>query len=158
MKDTKSILNCPACGCEMKKVKLDSTGFFVDICADGCGGIWLDNRELDKIDEEWTDIHKVNETYTNKEYTRIDTTKMRLCPVCGAKMVKNYASAKREIEVDECYFCGGKFLDNHELEAIRHQYRTDEERSNDAVKLSLDLGSMRNIFEEILSKDLANEE
>ena len=48
-------------------------------------------------------------------------------------MVKNYSSVKREISVDECYTCGGKFLDNGELRKIRDEYRTAEERGQDVV-------------------------
>ena len=39
----------------------------------------------------------------------------RVCPNCGTKMVKNHSSINADIEVDECYACGGKFLDNGEL-------------------------------------------
>ena len=42
MKDTEKVLNCPACGIEMKIVWFEDIGFFVDICTDGCGGVWLD--------------------------------------------------------------------------------------------------------------------
>ena len=49
-------------------------------------------------------------------------------------MVKNYASVKKEVQIDECYSCGGKFLDHGELEKIRAQYATEEERSADIMK------------------------
>ena len=44
-------------------------------------------------------------------------------------MVKNFSSANRSIQIDECYSCGGKFLDNGELQAIRAEFETEEERS-----------------------------
>ena len=44
-------------------------------------------------------------------------------------MVKNFASVKNEVQIDECYTCGGKFLDHGELEKIRAQYATEAERS-----------------------------
>ena len=46
-------------------------------------------------------------------------------------MAKNYSSVKREIQIDECYSCFGKFLDGGELEKIRAEYPTEEERSAD---------------------------
>ncbi len=52
MADTKKILNCPACGKEMKKIPLEDYGFCVDICLDGCGSIVFDNREFQKFDEK----------------------------------------------------------------------------------------------------------
>ena len=49
-------------------------------------------------------------------------------------MHKNYSSIKQEILVDDCYSCGGKFLDNGELQKIRAEYVTNEERVADAIK------------------------
>ena len=51
------------------------------------------------------------------------------------KMVKNVMkSAEINIEVDDCYSCGGKFIDNKELQAIRNQYPTEKERVEAALK------------------------
>lgn len=33
-------------------------------------------------------------------------------------MVKNSSSIHKKIEVDDCYSCGGKFLDNNELQKL----------------------------------------
>ena len=49
-------------------------------------------------------------------------------------MVKNFASSLHEIQIDECYGCGGKFLDNGELQKIRAQFATEQERADAAVK------------------------
>lgn len=49
-------------------------------------------------------------------------------------MVKNWASSKQEIQVDDCYSCGGKFLDNGELQKIREQFETEKDRSDAALE------------------------
>ena len=49
--DTIDIIKCPACGKEMEKVFIPSEGINIDICTDGCGGIFFDNREFDKFNE-----------------------------------------------------------------------------------------------------------
>ena len=49
-------------------------------------------------------------------------------------MVKNHTSVKGNIEVDDCYVCGGKFLDNDELVKIREEYASNVERSADVLK------------------------
>ncbi len=49
-------------------------------------------------------------------------------------MVKNFASPKKEVQIDECYKCGGKFLDNGELQKIRAEYKNQEERTDDVMK------------------------
>lgn len=135
MADNKDIIiNCPACGKKMLKVYFPSQGINLDVCADGCGGIYFDNRELDKFDEKHEDITPLVEIFEGKTFQKVDESDTRICPVCGMKMVKNFAGPKHEVEIDECYSCGGKFLDNNELEKIRSQYNTEEERAADAIK------------------------
>lgn len=58
----------------------------------------------------------------------------RICPNCGSKMVKNHSSIHQSIEVDDCYACGGKFLDNSELQKIRAEYQNNSERDEDILK------------------------
>ena len=74
------------------------------------------------------------EKIANKEFEKVDTTQDRICPNCGAKMVKNSTSIKKTIEVDDCYSCGGKFLDNEELIKIREEYENNEQRDADILK------------------------
>ncbi|MHC5027271.1 MAG: TFIIB-type zinc ribbon-containing protein [Planctomycetota bacterium] len=51
-------LDCPACGDSMRVLNYATdTGICVDRC-DGCGGIWLDDQELEKVQallEDWAD-------------------------------------------------------------------------------------------------------
>ncbi len=129
MADTKETLICPACGCEMEKVYSNEHDIYVDICTKGCGGMFFDNRELKKFDEGREDINFILSAINNKEFKRVDTTEQRTCPVCSAIMVKNHTDFSGEIEIDECYSCGGVFLDNGELLKLRSQYETEEERA-----------------------------
>ena len=136
MTDSKNLLICPACGKFMKKVYMPEAGVNVDVCVDGCGGIWFDNREDLKFDEKNENIDEILKELDGKDFVEVDEQKDRYCPVCAHKMVKNYCSVKHEIEVDECYSCGGKFFDRKELEAMRAQYDTEEERINAVNALS----------------------
>lgn len=129
MTDSKNILTCPACGKEMKKYFLKSVKFNVDICTDGCGGIFLDNREYKKITETPEAIKEINSITQGKTYQKVDSSYKRICPVCKMKMIKNSTSIKNEIIIDECYSCGGKFLDNGELDKIQNEYSSEEERT-----------------------------
>ncbi len=54
--DTLETIKCPACGKEMEKVFIPSEGINIDICTNGCGGIFFDNREFDKFNEGHEDI------------------------------------------------------------------------------------------------------
>lgn len=133
MTDNMNVINCPACGCEMEKVFMPKQGVNLDVCTKGCGGIYFDNRELSKFDEPNEDISPLNAVFEGKNFMAVDESKIRKCPVCGMDMVKNFASAKYEIQIDECYGCGGKFLDYNELDKIRSQYSSEKERADDVL-------------------------
>lgn len=134
MADTLKTLICPACGKEMEKVFIPAEGINIDICTNGCGGIYFDNREFENFDEKHEDISKILEKIENKEFVKVDESLDRKCPNCGAKMVKNHSSIKKEIQIDECYSCGGKFLDRDELVRIREEYDTVEQRDEDIMR------------------------
>lgn len=134
MADSLKTLKCPACGKDMEKVFIPAEGINLDICTQGCGGIYFDNREFKEFDEKNEDISAILEKISNKSFEKVDTTVNRFCPNCGAKMVKNHSSAQKIIEVDDCYNCGGKFLDNNELIKIRAEYDTEEQRSEDVMQ------------------------
>lgn len=134
MADTLKALKCPACGKDMEKVFIPNLGINLDICTDGCGGIYFDNREFERFDEKDEDISKILEKISGKEFAPVDQSQTRICPNCGTKMVKNSSSIHKKIEVDDCYSCGGKFLDNNELQKIREEYDTAEQRDEDILK------------------------
>lgn len=133
MADSTKTLICPACGKEMEKIYVERTQCFIDVCTNGCGGIFFDNREFKKFDEDHESIDEIKKVLEGKEFKPVDASYKRVCPACGMKMMKNSTSIKGEIIVDDCYGCGGKFLDYGELEKIRAEYKTEEERSQDVL-------------------------
>ena len=118
MADTKENLICPACGHSMKKIFVPSAGINVDLCLEGCGGIFFDNRELEKFDEETEDISVISGSLHGRDFETTDEEAVRHCPACGTPMVK-IGGAEGSVEIDSCNVCGGKFLDYGELEEIR---------------------------------------
>ena len=138
MSDTHQQLKCPACNKDMTKVFIPKEGVNIDICLDGCGGMWFDNRELSYFDEQDEKIEEIINVISNKTFAEVDQMNHRSCPACGARMVKNFSSVKQAIQIDECYSCGGKFLDKNELLKFRDEYATEEDRSQDTLKLMYD--------------------
>lgn len=67
----------------------------------------------------------------DKTYHSAIIIENRICPVCGAKMVQNQAADG--IVIDECYTCGGKFLDYGELEKIKESKNIQEEKIKEIV-------------------------
>lgn len=132
MTDSKDKLYCPACNIRMEKV-ITEQGVNIDICTDGCGGIWFDNRELEKFDEASENAKEIDICLSNKDFKKVDTEQTRVCPVCKKNMVKHKVSANCDVEIDECYTCGGKFLDYQELDEIRKSASTEQEQINTLV-------------------------
>ncbi len=134
MADTYETINCPACGKKMLKIFVKECGINVDICKDGCGGIFFDNRELKYFDEQHELVDETIRQMEAQDYPPVDETVDRFCPTCGAKMVKNNTSATGSIQIDECYTCGAKFLEHGELTRMRAEFATEKQRSADAIK------------------------
>lgn len=130
MSDTFDEISCPACHKPMKKIYLVNQKFNVDICLEGCGGLFLDNRELKKIDENMEDIDPILEQIKDREFQEVDSSVKRTCPMCGHIMVKNYSSHLGKVQIDECYNCGGKFFDHGELIKLREEFATENDRIN----------------------------
>ncbi|MCM1004619.1 MAG: zf-TFIIB domain-containing protein [Candidatus Gastranaerophilales bacterium] len=118
MADTKIHLECPACGKEMTKLYMAEAGVNIDICLDGCGGIYFDNRELEKFDESHEKIDEILNAIEGRHFEPVEDKEVRLCPVCEVQMSK-MGAANGEVQIDVCNHCGGKFLDNGELLKIR---------------------------------------
>ena len=127
MADNTHKIECPACGCEMKKIYVEDAEVCVDICTDGCGGIYFDNREFNKFDEPHENIDVIIKELEGKEFKEVDEREVRICPICNVPMVKA-GSGVAGVEIDVCYTCGAKFLDNGELEKIREGKFSENEQ------------------------------
>ena len=88
MADSTQTLICPACGKEMQKIFIERTNCYIDICTEGCGGIFFDNREYKKFDENHENIDEIKKALEGKTFKPVDNTIKRVCPVCGMKMMK----------------------------------------------------------------------
>lgn len=154
--DTQETIKCPACGCEMKKVYSDKAKVFIDICTEGCGGVFFDNRELEKFDESHENAEVIFNALGNKEFQPVDESLTRTCPACNAPMVK-MGSGKGAVEIDVCNTCGGKFLDNGELQKIREGVKQEDGFLNgfiDSVWEDAKPSPRREFFENIVKKML----
>jgi len=108
-------------------VEEDFGGVSVDVCKDGCKGIWFDWGELKDLDESHEGVGRVLEEALKSP--RQNTGRGPLnCPKCGIKMREHKYKNAKEVSVDECYACGGFFLDSGELKQIRGNYMSEDER------------------------------
>ena len=124
-------MNCPACSHVLQPMTF--SGITLDVCQGGCGGIWFDQFELQKVDEPHESAGEAVLNVQRDPAVTVDHSKRRNCPRCPSRvMMRHFFSPKREVEVDECPECGGFWLDHGELGKIRNEYKTDAERSKAA--------------------------
>ena len=138
-------MNCPACKNMMKEIIVG--GVAVDVCTNGCGGLWFDNQELKKFDEPFEAAGEQLLDYVRQPHVQVDLSERRHCPRCEDHviMMQHYFSVKRHVAVDECPECGGIWLDLGELRTIRDQFGSEEERHEAASAC----------FEEIFGAEIA---
>jgi len=119
-------MDCPACHHTLSPV--EAGGVSVDVCKDGCGGIWFSWMELQRFDEP-KDAGDALLGFTRKPGVTVDPGPLH-CPQCADKiqLKRHFFSTKRDVTVDECPECGGYWLDPGELGSIRTDFETHEDR------------------------------
>lgn len=127
-------MKCPACANTLSQMKVGE--ITVDVCENGCGGIWFDGFELKRVDEKHEAAGESLLNIKKNPGVKVDYLKKRSCPKCDdVIMMKHFMSVKREVEVDECPNCGGFWLDAGELGQIRDQFATETDRESAASKV-----------------------
>jgi len=122
-------MKCPACSRELKSQ--ETGGITVDVCAGGCGGIWFDNLELQKVDEESEAAGIALLNVPKDPKLTVDQAQKRHCPVCpDIFLMKHFFDAKMRVQVDQCANCGGYWLDQGELASIRGDFKSTADRKN----------------------------
>jgi Zn-finger nucleic acid-binding protein len=125
-------MKCPVCSKEMVP---ENFGINVDVCENGCKGIWFDQGELQNLDESNEGLGQALTAALN--YPRANEGKrgQLLCPKCGIPMQTHKYKRSQEVNVDECYNCSGFFLDSGEITEIRDTYMSDQEVQDYMQKL-----------------------
>lgn len=126
-------MDCPVCGKDLVDKVFGNVK--VDVCENGCKGIWFDWLELSKLDERNEGLGEALKQALN--YPRLnEANRGRInCPKCGTPMHAHKYQSSKEVNVDECYVCGGFFLDSGELTVIRDTFMSEDEENTYAQKL-----------------------
>ncbi len=137
-------MKCPACFNELTQTQVGS--LVVDVCQNGCGGIWFDAFELQRVDEEGEIAGEPLLRVQRDERIVVDMARKRDCPRCaGVRLHRHFFSAKRRVEVDECPNCGGYWLDAGELAQIRAE-KTETTRAEHLRDSSISSGDIRYLY------------
>jgi Zn-finger nucleic acid-binding protein len=98
-----------------------------DVCQN-CGGIWFDWMELRRLDETKEGDGEALKEALNAELKDGKSRGNIQCPKCGVTMKKHAYRFNKDVEIDECYACGGIFLDSGELRLIREGFMNESKR------------------------------
>ena len=110
-------MKCPACHKVLAVHFLDDVE--LDVCQEGCGGIWFDAFELSSVSER---IRADVPSAAVEPNLPVVPDRKRACPRClEVKLQRHFYSNRRQVEVDSCPGCGGIWLDVGELSAVREQ-------------------------------------
>jgi Zn-finger nucleic acid-binding protein len=88
----------------------------LDVCYGGCGGIWFDASELERVSSRAaTTLH----TIWQVPVANVKLTEPRMCPRCPEQVLeRKWFSDQRKVEIDQCPNCGGVWLDAGEFTRI----------------------------------------
>lgn len=137
-------MKCPACRNELTPFHIRDVT--VDVCQDGCGGIWFDAFELQKVDEDRETAGQPLLHIRRDESLVVDASRKRECPRCaGIKLRRHFFSAKRRVEVDQCPGCAGYWLDAGELALLRAE-KGQPARADQAGQMSISIDVIRYIY------------
>ena len=91
-------------------------GMTLDVCYGGCGGIWFDASELERVSARAaTTLH----TIWNVPVSNVKLTEPRWCPRCPELVLeRKWFSDLKQVEIDQCPKCGGIWLDAGEFSRI----------------------------------------
>ena len=88
----------------------------LDFCYGGCGGIWFDPQELERVNARAaTTLHTIWSVPT----TKVKLTEPRMCPRCPDQLLdRKWFSDQEKVEIDQCPKCNGIWLDAGEFSRI----------------------------------------
>ena len=107
-------MKCPAC--KNSLLEKDAGGITLDVCYGGCGGIWFDATELDRVDARAaTTLHSI----WTLPVSSVKLNEPRRCPRCPEQVLdRKWFSERKQVEIDQCPVCRGIWLDAGEFTRI----------------------------------------
>ncbi|HDZ77642.1 MAG TPA: hypothetical protein ENH41_06125 [Candidatus Omnitrophica bacterium] len=140
-------MNCPVCQKEM--IQQDFGGVKVDVCKDGCKGIWFDWFELNKLDEKNEGFGAALEEALKFPRTNDENREQIKCPKCNIPMHTHKYQSSKDVNVDECYSCSGFFLDSGEIKSARDTFMSEEESVKYTESLLTNISSYQRAKEDL---------
>ncbi|HET6382931.1 MAG TPA: zf-TFIIB domain-containing protein [Armatimonadota bacterium] len=143
-------MTCPACNQAM--ISQDFDGVMVDVCAN-CKGLWFDWQELARLEKPTSQITPALQSALDSPRQPDQNRGALRCPKCGIPLHRHEFRMEQGVDIDECYQCGGFFLDAGELKAIRDTNMTPAEHTAYCEKLINNLPEVHQVNMEIARQE-----
>ena len=112
-------MKCPACKNTLREKSAGD--ITLDMCYGGCGGIWFDASELERVNARAaTTLHSIWQI----PVSNVKLTEPRPCPRCPDLILeRKWFSELKQVEIDQCARCGGIWLDAGEFSRIYEEMK-----------------------------------
>ena len=119
-------MKCPVCSKSLSHVAAGPVD--LEGCTSGCGGLWFDATELDRLDEKHEVVPESVLRLLDNAKSVVDRASARSCPKCpSATLQRVYFQQNENLEIDGCPTCGGIWLDLGELRSLRDHHAFQKE-------------------------------
>ena len=116
-------MKCPACGRVLTEKQAGSVS--LTVCEKGCGGVWFDALEVERMDEESEAVGDLLLHLERDPDAAVDWQGTRQCPRCdGIALKRVLLSPGSQVHVHECPSCDACWLDYKEIAKL-HDERVD---------------------------------
>jgi hypothetical protein len=116
-------MKCPACDRDLSPTK--AGGVTLDVCQGGCGGIWFDAFELNRVVQPPEGGRDIVLSIERDAQLQVDPARKRKCPKCADLfLMRHFITRLKQVEVDDCPGCGGLWLDAGELSRMKAEKET----------------------------------
>lgn len=123
--EERSTLACPKCEAPMEQASIGEVQ--IDRCR-GCGGLWLDALEKEKLLAA-PGQSRLADTGSAKIGKELDDQTQILCPRDRSRMIHMVDLRQSHVGFESCKVCGGVFLDAGELRDLAHYSVAERIRS-----------------------------
>ena len=103
-------MKCPAC--DNNLTEINATGIKINVCKGSCGGLWIKNTQIKKIDHRKPglgyELLLIEKAAGLKIYRDVEHP----CPQCKTTLLyRHFFSKQYDTEVNQCSKCGGFWID-----------------------------------------------
>jgi Zn-finger nucleic acid-binding protein len=111
-------MKCPSCKNPLREK--NAGGLTLDICYGGCGGIWFDAKELERVSA--TAAAATLHSIWSVPVSSAKLAEPRQCPRCpNTVLERKWFSDSKKVEIDQCSKCGGVWLDAGEFTRVHEE-------------------------------------